>query len=91
MDSYILQWTATVRGCGIQSQGGPTTRSGSERSFVISNLEEDSTLSVTITALNIRGSASVAYNTNTYIASELLVVFVLSNHSSLQVLVELRI
>ena len=69
MDSYTLQWTATVRGCGIQSQGGPTTRSNSERSFVISDLEEDSDVSGIVRATNSGGSDSASFNTSTLTAS----------------------
>ena len=69
MDNYTVQWTATVRGCGIQSQGGPTNRSSSERSFNISDLEEDSYVSGTVRAHNPGGSVSASFSTSTLTAS----------------------
>ena len=69
MDGYTVQWTATVRGCGIQSQGGPIPRSSSERSFVISDLEEDSDVSGSVRANNPGGSVSDSFNTSTLTAS----------------------
>ena len=71
MDSYTVQYSARVRGCS----GVPTLNrlqadiSRNERSFVINNLEEDSDVSVTLRAVNIRGTNSAAFNTRTTTAS----------------------
>ena len=69
MDSYTVQWTATVRGCNTQPQSGTTTRSRSDRSFVISDLEEDSDVSGTVRANNPGGSVSASFSTSTLTAS----------------------
>ena len=69
MDSYTVQWIATVRGCTTQPQSGTTTRSSSERSFVISDLEEDSDVSVAVSANNPGGSVSASFSTSTLTAS----------------------
>ena len=68
VDSYTVQWNATVRGCGTQSQGGPTS-TGTQRSFVISNLEEDSDVSGTVSSNNPGGSVSASFSTSTLTAS----------------------
>ena len=69
MDSYTVQWTATVRGCTTQPQSGNTIRSSNERSFVISDLEEDGYVSGTVRANNPGGSVSASFSTSTLTAS----------------------
>ena len=69
MDSYTVQWNATVRECDIQSQGGPTTRSSSERSFAINGLEEDSDVLGTVSANNPGVCVSASFSTSTLTSS----------------------
>ncbi len=64
-------YSASVRGCNVQSQtGGPTPTSS--RSFTINDLEEDSIVSVIITAVNNRGSTPAVITTSTTIAGMLI-------------------
>ncbi len=70
VDSYTVQYNASVRGCNPPSQKiGNTSINGTLRMFEITNLEEDSDVSVTIMAVNIRGSSSAMVTTNTLTAS----------------------
>ena len=71
MDSYTVQYSASVRGCtGVQpTQGGPITISGTSTMFTIPNLEEDSDVSGTVSAVNIRGTTPATFNTRTTSAS----------------------
>ena len=73
MDSYTVQYTATMRASNIQSQGGPISLPGTQRNFTISDLEENTDVIATITATNIRGSYSAEIITRTIAASKLCV------------------
>ncbi len=68
VDSYTVQYNASVRNCSVELVG-PMTISSTVRRFEITNLKEDSEVSVIITAINIRGSNSTLVNTNTLTAS----------------------
>ena len=70
MDSYTVQYSATVKGCNIRSHGGPTSTGGTQRSYTITGLQEDSDVTVTVTAINIGGSSSRTLQTSTTIAGE---------------------
>ena len=73
VDSYTVQYSASVRGCNVQSQGGPISINSTQRNFTITGLEEDSDVSVIITAVNIRGSTSApVFTTSTTIAGMLI-------------------
>ncbi len=70
VDSYTVQYSASVRGCNPPSQkSGNTSINSTLRNFTITGLEEDSDVSVTIAAVNIRGSNSALVTTNTLTAS----------------------
>ncbi len=73
MDSYTVQYSASVRGCSLPLQTGGLTSTGTQRSIAINGLEEDSDVSVTITAVNIRGSTSASvFTTSTTTAGMLI-------------------
>ena len=69
MDSYTVQYSASVRGCNVQPQTGGPTSTGTQRSYTITGLQEDSDVTVTVSAVNIRGTASTMVTTSTLTAS----------------------
>ena len=73
MDSYILEYNATVRGCVDipPTQGGPIIINSTLRMFELTDLEEDSDIAGTITAVNIRGRSSSTFSTMTLSARNL--------------------
>ena len=71
MESYSVQYTATVRGCNLPSQSRTITIDSTERSFPISRLEENSDVSGSVAAVNIRGRNTASFSTNTFTASVL--------------------
>ncbi len=76
MDSYTVQYSASVRGCSDvpPTQGSPMTISSTLRRFEIINLKEDSEVSGTIAAVNIRETASAPFTTSTLTASTQLIL-----------------
>ena len=72
MDSYSVEYTATVKRCNRPSQSRTMTIDSTERSFPIKGLEEDSIVSGSVTAVNIRGRRPASFSTGTFTASVLL-------------------
>lgn len=71
MDSYTVEYTATVRGCSeILEQHESQTLSRASTSLEITGLEEDSTVTGTVAAVNIIGMAVGIFTTNTLTASK---------------------
>ena len=69
MDSYTVSYTYTIRRCG----SGPLSesveiRNGNARSFTLTDLEEDSDYTITLTAISAAGqliSNQISTTTNT--------------------------
>ena len=74
VDSYTVEYRATVRGYGIQSRGGPTS-TGTQTTFTINGLQEDSDVTVTVTASNIRGSSLKTIQTSTTTTGMFLLLY----------------
>ena len=72
VDSYTVQYSARVRNCDQQSSFGPIPFNASQRSYRISGLEEDSTVTGTLTAINIRGRTERGFSTTTITAGNSL-------------------
>ena len=59
MDNYTIEYTASVRSCSqVMTQNGSTALDGSSRMTSIMDIEEDSIVTVSITAVNTGGTAS---------------------------------
>ena len=69
VDSYAVQYSASVRGCSDVPILSDMTIGITMRSHTITSLNESSDVSGTITAVNIRGSTSATFTTNTFTAS----------------------
>ena len=66
MDSYTIQYNASVMGCSdVLPSTNTTFVDSSTTTFEITNLEEDSTVMGTVAAVNIRGNAFTQFTTNT--------------------------
>ena len=70
IDSYVVMWeTDDVGGCSGGSDMDSTTITGGSTSYDITELEEDSTYSITVMASNSAGSSAVS-NTVTAMTME---------------------
>lgn len=74
MDNYTVQYSAHVLNCSDEAptQSGMMTINSNMRIYEITNLEEESDVSITITAINIRGNSTAAFTTTTLGASKFL-------------------
>ena len=71
MDDYTVQYNASIRDCkSVPSlTTGSSTIGREERMFEITDLEENSDVSVTLAAVNIVGSSSASVTTTTHTVS----------------------
>ncbi len=67
IDRYEVSYMYTIRRCSASPGHGMNTLSGSARSYNLMSLNEDSTYTITVTAINDEGSRSstIAANTST--------------------------
>ena len=71
MDSYTIEYTASVRSCSrVMTQNGSTVLDGSSRMTSIRDIEEDSIVTVNLTAVNTGGTASAVLSKFTSISSQ---------------------
>ncbi len=65
IDRYEVSYMYTIRRCSASSGQGMNTLSGSARSYNLMSLNEDSTYTITVTAINDEGSRSSTITANT--------------------------
>ncbi len=65
IDRYEVSYMYTVRRCSASPEQGMNTLSGSARSYDLMSLSEDSTYTITVTAINDEGSRSRTITANT--------------------------
>ncbi len=58
IDGYEVSYMYTIRRCSVSPGQGMNTLSGSARSYNLMSLNEDSTYTITVTAINDEGSRS---------------------------------
>ena len=63
VDSYTLEYSASVIGCSdVQPREGNVTINGSQTRFDISNLQDNSNVLGTVSAVNNEGSRSASFS-----------------------------
>ncbi len=65
IDRYEVSYMYTIRRCSASPGQGMNTLSGSARSYNLMSLNEDSTYTITVTAINDEGSGSNTITPNT--------------------------
>ena len=60
VDSYQISYSFTVRGCGDVGGDNVSTITGSSRDYTLTGLEENSDITINITAMNGAGSSPPA-------------------------------
>ncbi len=65
IDRYEVSYMYTIRRCSASPGEGMNTLSGSARSYDLMSLNEDSTYTITVTAINDEGSRSSTITTDT--------------------------
>ncbi len=65
IDTYEVSYMYTIRRCSASLGQGMNTLSGSVRSHNLMSLNEDSTYTITVTAINDEGSRSSTITANT--------------------------
>ncbi len=65
IDRYEVSYMYTIRRCSASPGQGMNTLSGSARSYNLMSLNEDSTYTITVTAINDGGSRSSTITANT--------------------------
>ncbi len=67
IDRYEVSYMYTIRRCSASPGQGMNTLSGSARSYDLTSLNEDSTYTITVTAINDQGpnSSTITANTST--------------------------
>ncbi len=65
IDTYEISYMYTIRGCSASPGQGMNTLSGSARSYNLMSLNEDSTYTITMTAINDEGSRSSTITADT--------------------------
>ncbi len=65
IDRYEVSYMYTIRRCSASPGQGMSTTSGSARSYNMMSLNEDSTYTITVTAINDEGSRSSTITADT--------------------------
>ncbi len=65
IDRYEVSYMYTIRRCSASPGQGMNTISGSARSYILMSLNEDSTYTITVTAINDQGSRSSTITADT--------------------------